>query len=232
MHCILILVILQHIMQTTDYITKDIKALSPSDKVSKAKKLFNKLTFTHLPIIDDGFLLGLIAETDIQTIEGEGKLIKDYSYVFHLFFTDEKINWFELLKIFALNDTTIIPVLDGKQKYIGYYELSDILHIFNNTPFLNESGAILIVSKGVKEYSFSEIAQIIESNEAKLLGAFISNIENDNIEITIKLSDHDLNNTIQTFRRYNYSILTNFHIDEYLNTLKERSDYLQKYLNI
>ncbi len=232
MHCILILVILQHIMQTTDYITKDIKALSASDKVSKAKKLFNQLTFTHLPIVDDGFLLGLIAETDIQTIEDENKLIKDYSYVFHLFFTDEKINWFELLKIFTLNDATIIPVLDEKQKYIGYYELSDILHIFNNTPFLNESGAILVVSKEIKEYSFSEIAQIIESNDAKLLGAFISNVEKENIEITIKLSDHDLNNTIQTFRRYNYSILTNFHIDEYLNTLKERSDYLQKYLNI
>ena len=219
-------------MQTTDYITKDIKALSASDKISKAKKLFKQLTFTHLPVVDNGILLGLVAEADIQTIEEEDKLIKDFSYVFQLFFTDEKTNWFELLKIFALNDSSIIPVIDENQKYLGYYELPDILHIFNNTPFLNESGVILVISKGVKDYSFSEIAQIIESNEARLLGAFISTIDNENVEITIKLSDHDLNNTIQTFRRYNYSILTSFHIDEYLNTLKERSDYLQKYLNI
>ncbi len=219
-------------MQTTDYITKDIKALSASDKISKAKKLFKQLTFTHLPVVDNGILLGLVAEADIQTIEEEDKLIKDFKYVFQLFFTDEKTNWFELLKIFALNDSSIIPVIDENQKYLGYYELPDILHIFNNTPFLNESGVILVISKGVKDYSFSEIAQIIESNEARLLGAFISTIDNENVEITIKLSDHDLNNTIQTFRRYNYSILTSFHIDEYLNTLKERSDYLQKYLNI
>jgi len=219
-------------MKTTDYITKDIKALSASDKVSKAKKLFNQLTFTHLPVVEDGFLLGLVAEADMQTIEDESKLIKDFSYAFHLFFTDEKINWFELLKIFALNDTSIIPVLDKDQKYLGYYELSDILHIFNNTPFLNDAGAILVVSKGNKDYSFSEVAQIVESNNAKLLGAFISNIDEEITEVTIKLSDHDLNNTMQTFRRYNYSILTSFHIDEYLNTLKERSDYLQKYLDI
>jgi len=219
-------------MQTTDYINKDIKALSATDKVSKAKKIFKQLTFTHLPVVDNNLLLGLVAETDMQTIEDEDKLIKDYSYTFHVFFTDEKTNWFELLKIFALNETTIIPVLDKNQKYIGYYELADILHIFNNTPFLNESGIILVISKGNKEYSFSEIAQIIESNNAKLLGAFISNINKEVTEITIKLSDHDLNNTMQTFRRYNYSILTSFHIDEYLNTLKERSDYLQKYLNI
>jgi len=219
-------------MQTNDYITKDIKALSASDKVSKAKKLFKELTYTHLPIVDKGFLLGLIAETDIQTIEDEDKLIKDFSFVFHLFFADKKTNWFELLKVFALNDTNIIPVLDKNQKYLGYYELTDILHLFNSTPFLNEAGAILVVSKSISDYSFSEISQIIESNNATLLGAFISKIHDDIVEVTVKLSDHDLNNTIQTFRRYDYSILTGFHMDEYLNTLKERSQYLQKYLDI
>ena len=219
-------------MQTNDYITKDIKALDASDKVSKAKKLFKELTYTHLPVVDKGFLLGLVADTDIQTIEDENKLIKDFSFVFHLFFADKKTNWFELLKIFALNDTNIIPVLDMNQKYLGYYELADILHIFNSTPFLNDTGAILVVSKGMNDYSFSEISQIVESNNATLLGAFISNIHDDIVEITVKLSDHDLNNTIQTFRRYDYSINTGFHVDEYLDTLKERSEYLQKYLNI
>ena len=219
-------------MKTNDYITKDIKALAASDKVSKAKKLFKELTYTHLPVVDKGLLLGLVSEADIQTIEDEDKLIKDFSFVFHLFFADKKTNWFELLKIFALNDSTIIPVLDMNQKYLGYYELTDILHIFNNTPFLNETGAILVVSKDINDYSFSEISQIIESNNATLLGAFISNIHDDIVEVTVKLSDHDLNNTIQTFRRYDYSILTGFHVDEYLNTLKERSEYLQKYLNI
>ena len=219
-------------MQTNDYITKDIKALAASDKVSKAKKLFKELPYTHLPVVDKGFLLGLVADTDIQTIEDENKLIKDFSFVFHLFFADKKTNWFELLKIFALNDTNIIPVLDMNQKYLGYYELTDILHIFNSTPFLNDTGAILVVSKGMNDYSFSEISQIVESNNATLLGAFISNIHDDIVEVTVKLSDHDLNNTIQTFRRYDYSINTGFHVDEYLDTLKERSEYLQKYLNI
>ena len=219
-------------MQTSDYISKDVKALSPNDTVKKAQKLFERLTFTHIPVVDNGSFKGLVAESDMQTIEDENKLIIDYSYLFQSFFTNEVTNWFELLKIFALNDTTIIPVLNKEQKYLGYYELTDILHIFNNTPFLNQSGAILVVSKGVKDYSFSEIVQIIESNNAKLLGTFISNINEEVIEITIKLSDHDLNNTIQSFRRYEYTILTGIQEDEYLNSLKERSDYLQKYLNI
>lgn len=219
-------------MQTADYITRDVNPLSPTDKVSKAKELFNKLTFTHLPVVDGNTFIGSIAESDIQTIDELDKPISDYNYYFQSFFVGAHITWFELLKIFALNDSSIIPVLDEDHNYMGYFELADILHIFNSTPFLNENGATLVVSKGQQDFSFSQVAQIIETNDSKLLGAFISNFEEDTVEITLKLSEQNLNSTIQTFRRYGYNVLTNFHLDTYLNTLKERSEYLQRYLNI
>jgi serine phosphatase RsbU (regulator of sigma subunit) len=41
-----------------------------------------------------------------------------------------------------------------------------------------------------------------------------------------------LNEIIQTFRRYNYEIISDHQEDSYLLNLKERSDYLDKYLNI
>ncbi|HDZ13953.1 MAG TPA: acetoin utilization protein acuB, partial [Pricia sp.] len=37
---------------------------------------------------------------------------------------------------------------------------------------------------------------------------------------------------IQTFRRYNYNILFGNHDDQFLEDLKERSNYLEKYLNV
>ena len=219
-------------MQTSDYISKDVKALSPNDTIAKAQRLFEHLTFTHLPIVEDKVYLGSISETDVQIIEESDKKISEFKYLYNTFFSFENTNWFELLKEFAANDTTIIPAINDQKKYVGYYELTDILHVFNNTPFLSEAGAILVVSKPIKDYSFSEISQIVESNNGKLLGAFISSIENEIAEITIKLNDQDLNNTIQSFRRYEYTIITGIQEDEYLNSLKERSDYLQKYLNI
>jgi hypothetical protein len=42
------------------------------------------------------------------------------------------------------------------------------------------------VSIGIKDYSFSEIAQIVEGNNARLLGAFITDAQNDLVEITLK----------------------------------------------
>ncbi|MCK0129927.1 CBS domain-containing protein [Flavobacteriaceae bacterium F08102] len=219
-------------MATSDYISKDVQALAMTDTIKAVKSQFNKLTFTHLPIVKENQFIGLVDENDIQAIVDDNAKLSEFEYIFLSFYADKDTNWFELLKIFALNHSTIIPVVDPHGIYLGYYELNDILSLFNSTPFLNQNGSILVVSKGIKDYSFSEISQIIESNNARLLGAFISKISENDVEVTIKLSDHDLNNTIQTFRRYNYTILTNFQMDEYLQTLKERSDYLQKYLDI
>ena len=125
-----------------------------------------------------------------------------------------------------------MPVLGKDNKYLGYYELSDIMSLFNNTPFLNEVGGIIVVEKGIREYSFSEICQIIESNDVKILGVIISKIENDNIQATIKIGNTGMNAIVQTFRRYNYNIISNHEEDKFLEDLKDRSKYLDRYLNI
>lgn len=82
------------------------------------------------------------------------------------------------------------------------------------------------------DYSMSQVSQIVESNNGKLLGLFVSKSDNDTIEITIKVTLGVMNDIIQTFRRYNYEIISEHNDDNYINTLKERSDYLDKYLNI
>ena len=125
-----------------------------------------------------------------------------------------------------------MPVLNKNNKYVGYYELNDIIHLFNETPFFAEPGGILIVEKGIHDYSFSEISQITESNNAKLLGAFISKMDNDLVQITLKIGNTSLNDVIQTFRRYNYNIVSGHEEDSYIESLKERSQYLNKYLNM
>jgi len=220
------------IMQIKNYITNDIKPLRLSDSVKKAKQLFNKLIFTHLPVVEEGRLIGLVIEDDIQNTEDENKEIASLQYLFEYFYAKESDNWFQLFQKFASTEANILPILNEKKEYLGYIELQDILHTINNTPFLSEEGTVLIVSIEKEDYSLSRIAQIIESNNATLFGAFISNIKDNITEVTLKLSSENLNAIIQTFRRYNYTIELGLHEDLYLQELKERSDYLQKYLDI
>ena len=52
------------------------------------------------------------------------------------------------------------------------------------------------------------------------------------IQITIKIGSSGLNDIIQTFRRYSYNIISGHEEDIFIQNLKERSDYLKKYLNM
>ncbi|MGH1384347.1 acetoin utilization protein acuB [Kordia sp.] len=218
-------------MNIAQYILNDVTPLSIDDVVKEAQLVFNKLTFSHIPITENGVYLGCMSETDSHCFDAE-KPISECRYALEQFFVRAQTNWIDVLEAFAQNSSNIMPILNEKNDYIGYYELNDIISIFNKTPFLHELGSVLIVEKGIKDYSFSEISQIVESNNARLLGAFISKAERDVVQVTMKLSNAGLNEIVQSFRRYSYNIVSEFAEDSYMRSLKERSDYLDKYLNI
>ena len=221
----------QDTMPLRDYIINDIKPVDIKDSIKDAQELFNQLTYSHIPLKKEGVYIGCISETDVHCFESD-KPLSEYLYTIDGFYVRDNAPWLDILEVFAQNDCNIMPVLDEKNAYLGYYELNDILSLFNKTPFFAEPGGILIVEKGYNDYSFSEISQIVESNNSKLLGAFISRIENDVVQITLKIGSSGLNDIIQTFRRYSYNIISGHEEDNFIKNLKERSDYLNKYLNL
>jgi hypothetical protein len=118
--------------------------------------------------------------------------------------------------------------LDDKNSYVGYYEIDDIMS-FSPDSILERTRKNNKGKKGVLDYSMSQITQIVESNNGKLLGLFISESDVNSIEVTMKISLGAINEIIQSFRRYN-EIISEHQEDNYINSLKERSDYLDKYL--
>lgn len=219
-------------MKLSEYIINDIKPLNSTSKISELQLLFNQLTYSHIPIKDEnGVFLGAFFETDAHCSESE-KPISEYLNSIEGFFVRDNTLWLDVLEAFAQNSANIMPVLDKKNNYLGYYELNDIISLFNESPFFFEAGGVLVIEKGINDYSFSEISQIVESNDGKLLGAFISKIKNDVVQVTLKIGNTGLNEIIQTFRRYSYNIVSGHEEDSYIESLKDRSDYLNKYLNM
>jgi hypothetical protein len=218
-------------MWLQQYIINDIKPVNINAKIGDLKLLFNELTYSHIPIENEGVYLGCISENDAHCFESE-LIIKDCNYAFEGFYVRNSTNWLDVLETFAKNSCNIMPVLDEHNVYMGYYELNDIIGLFSETPFFAEPGSILIVEKGIQDYSFSEISQIVESNHGKILGAFVSRVESDIVQVTLKIGNTGLNDIIHSFRRYSYNIVLGHEQDTYVESLKERSEYLKKYLNI
>lgn len=217
-------------MNLGELIINDITPMGLNQQISLIQQVFSNLTYSHIPVCDNDTYVGCISENDSHCFES-GITVGDCRYAIEGFFVDWTTNWLEVLEAFAKNSANIMPVLK-EGKYIGYYELKDIISLFDQTPFFYQEGAILIVKKGVKDYSFSEMSQIVESNNAKILGAFLTNLESNYAEITLKINNTGLSDILQTFRRYGYEILAGFEDDTYIQDLKDRSDYLKKYLNI
>ena len=134
----------------------------------------------------------------------------------------------DILKALALLDFSKITSRNEADQVLEGY----IMALFNDTPFLNEAGGIIVVEKRSQDYSFSEICQIVEASGGIVLGTFISKIENDVTQATVKIGHTGMNEIVQTFRRYSYNVVSEHAEDKLMEDLKDRSDYLDKYLNI
>lgn len=215
----------------TDFLNSQVKPLQVNDSIAEAENLFLDFNYSHFPVLEEGIYIGSLAKDDAEMFNTTNS-INEHKFSLHRFFVRNNMNWFNIYEEFSKNNTNLLPVLDEKNQYVGFYELDDVLHFLNETAFVKEDGGIIVIEKETADFTFSQICQIIESNDAKILGVFISNTTPTLTQITVKISQSNLNEIIQTFRRYNYNILSEHQEDTYLAGLKERSDYLDKYLNI
>jgi len=218
-------------LETSQYIINDITPYDIDTLLGEVQTAFNQLTYSHIPVSKDGAFVGCISETDAHCFEAD-KPLSDYAYALERFFVGEETNWLDILEAFAMHGSNIMPVLNKGYEHLGYYDLSDIMDLFSDTPFLNESGGIIVVEKGLRDYSFSEICQIVESNDARILGVFISKLEEEIAQVTIKIGHMGMNSIVQTFRRYGYNVVSQHQEDKFLEDLKARSAYLDRYLNM
>ncbi len=218
-------------MHIQDLIVPNIPVFGMEDSMKEIIRFFKDSTFSHATVIEKGRFLGVLSGNDVQNF-GKDQKVEDYRYTLESFFVNKDTNWLDVLEAFARNEANLVPVLDDQEAVLGHYDLTDVVSVFIDTPFFTEPGGIIVVAKGIKDYSFSEIAQIVESNNAKLIGGFITDMRNDVIQVTVKINSTNLNEILQTFRRYNYNVLFGNTDDQFLEDLKQRSDYLDKYLNV
>jgi acetoin utilization protein AcuB len=99
---------------------------------------------------------------------------------------------------------------------------------------MDQPGGIIVLELTERDYSLSQIAQIVEGNNVKVLSMYITSPpDSTKLEVTLKLNTGDLVSVIKTFERYNYEVKTwvsnNDSMDKFYS---ERFDSLMKYLNI
>jgi len=220
-------------MVAKDLISEAIPSLKTSDLGQTALNWMEIFRISHLPIVNNQDFLGLISDTDIYDMNHPEEPIGNHTLTLFKPYVDSEQHIFEVIGLASRLKLTVVPVLDNKNHYKGVITTSDLIRHLASLSSLDQPGGILVLELTERDYSLSQIAQIIEGNNIKVLSMYITSPpESTKLEVTIKVNTRDMTSVIRTFERYNYDVKTwTSDNDSEDNFYSERFDHLMKYLN-
>jgi len=215
-------------------ISEEYSPLYTSFTEEEAKDKMVSYQAYHLPVIcNDNKFCGLISFEELQDFDDPSKTLKDSNekLVDIKVFAHQHI--FEVYeKVFSEN-VSCIAVVDESNNYIGMILSKDLMNHFAKISSFQTNGAIIVLRVLIQDYTLTQIAQIVEENNSKILSLFTSDVDDSSeIEITIKLNTQEISSILQTFSRYEYNVKTYFEgYDKLQELYKDRIDSLLNYLN-
>ena len=221
-------------MMIIDLLSDVIPALQKTDTGTNALNWMDVFKVSHLPVVDGSEYLGLVSEQEIYDMNNPDDAIDSQIRVMTRPFIYDNQHIIEAMQPFAENSLSVLPVLDVEDKYLGVITLPDLSHELAQMVSNGGRGAIIVLEMSVRDYSLSQISQIAEGNDTKIVSLFVhSQSQPDSIFVTIKFNRTDISPVIQTFERYNYKIVQVFASDREIDSmLEDRYNSFIKYLSI
>ena len=220
-------------MVAKDLISEVIPSLKTSDLGQTALNWMEIFKVSHLPIVNNQDFLGLISDADIYDMNKPEEPIGNHTLTLFKPYVDGEQHIFEVIGLASRLKLSIVPVLDSNNHFKGVITISDLIKHIAGLSSMDQPGGIIVLELINRDYSLSQIAQIVEGNNVKVLSMYITSPpESTKLEVTLKVNTSDLASVIRTFERYNYEVKTwvsnNDSMDRFYS---ERFDILMKYLN-
>jgi acetoin utilization protein AcuB len=221
-------------MVAKDLISGVIPSLKTSDLGQTALNWMEIFRISHLPIVNNQDFLGLISDADIFDMNHPEESIGNHALTLFKPYVDSEQHIFEVIGLASRLKLTVVPVLDKHNHYKGVITTTDLIRHIAGLSSMDQPGGIIVIELIERDYSLSQIAQIVESNNVKVLSMYITSPpDSTKLEVTLKVNTSDLVSVIRTFERYNYEVKTWVSNNDSMdNFYSERFDMLMKYLNI
>ncbi|MGB0933803.1 MAG: CBS domain-containing protein [Lishizhenia sp.] len=218
-------------MIALELITDEIPPLKHTDSGERALRWMEEFKVEHLPVLKGDNFCGLVSEDIIYDRENTEDTLDVLFDHLPRPYVKPNAHIYEILAKISDEKITVVPVIDDEENYIGCIDIKRLMQHIAETGSIKEVGGIIVLEMNQIDYSLVQIAQIVESNNAKILSTYISSPKDSNrLEITLKLSETDLGRILRTFERYDYIIKASYQKNNYHDDLKNRYDELMNYL--
>ncbi len=222
-------------MQAKELISDIFPAININEIGERALGRMDFFKISHIPLTDaEGNYHGLISENEIYDFDLLQNPFTTYKKVLARPFVFEDQHIYDVINLFSKLNISVVPVLNKKEKYVGAVCLYDVIRYMGKITAADNPGTVFILEISIHDYSLSQIAQIIEGNNAKVLSFYTSTKKDSTkMEVTIKINTNEFSAIRQTFERYNYIVKAAYTEEDKINDLlEERYDEFMNYLNI
>jgi acetoin utilization protein AcuB len=220
---------------TAEQIMSDVvPPLKPVDYCNTALSWMEVFRISHLPVVENNRCIGIISDNMIYDANIFEEPVKKLESKFLNAYAQPHMHFYELIDIFIRHRLTALPVVKSNNVFLGLITLPTVVQTFAELFATDMPGGVVILEMHTNDYSLSEIAQIIEGNDARILSCYVSNIpESMRIRVTLKVNKSDLTSILRTFERYDYEVNASFVPDDKMNTvIQDRFDAFMQYLDI
>lgn len=220
-------------MLVGDLITDEIPPLKVTDTVEMALDWMEQFKVSHLAVVNNRELIGIVTEADLMDYETPDQQISESKLPIIKPIIHHYQHTYDLVKLMSSLNLTLIPVLDENEFYKGCITLRGIVQNLSNMTAVQNPGGVIVIEVNQNDYSVTQIGNIIEGNDAKILSLHVSSQPDSvKLEVTIKVNREDLSGILQTFARYNYTVKATFHHGEYDKDMKDKLNEFLHFLNI
>ncbi len=221
-------------MLAEDLINHMIPPLKADDDAHKAIVWMDEFRCHHLPVVNDGKLLGFISEEIILESNNIDRKTSEFELVGAGCFVSLTSHFYDILKTAAEHKLQLVAVLDDAQQYVGVITVQDTIASFAQSAAVQMPGGILVLYMSHADYSLAEISRLIEENRAKILSSIVKEDPADpgKLRLTLKLNQLDLSRIVATLERFGYKVIGRYQESKPVASEKERIDMLLRYLDI
>jgi len=117
---------------------------------------------THLPVVVEDKLAGLVSEDDLLNVENDEMLLAEASALLSKIVAHADAFFYEAVQLVSENGLTLIPVISGESEYTGAIIATDLLRQLGRTCGVSDLGGIIVLEMEKVSFSFSEISKLVE----------------------------------------------------------------------
>ena len=219
-------------MKAVKLISSSIISLLPDDDGNRALELMNLYRVNHLAVVKNDFYLGVVSDKEINNWNSSDEYIEEHLPNLaspHVIYNQ---HLFDIIEVLEKNNLSVVPVLDENKQYKGVITNRKLLYTIANSAAIQSVGGVIVLQMNHNDYSLTEISNIIENNDARILSTYVTSTpESTKMELTIKINKTEITPIIKDLERYEYSIIASYKEDDEDVDFLERYEQLMRFLN-